>query len=65
MLDARLEALGGKRFVPRTDVNREDWPAVDAWLAAVATGLKSLALRPAWETGAALCITSALQAEAP
>ena len=22
MLDARLEALGGKRFIPRADVNR-------------------------------------------
>ena len=94
MLDARLEALGGKRFVPRADVNRwgdtavfrkvkfsktatthciiaggqnfratalhalhgsrcrEDWGAVDGWLAGVAAGLKALPLQPAAETGA-------------
>ena len=51
MLDGRLEELGAQRFVPRTDVNREDWPAVDVWLAGIVAGLRALRLQPASETG--------------
>ncbi len=46
-LDARLEALGGRRLAARADVNREDRRAVDAWAAAVCAALPGLALRPA------------------
>jgi sulfite reductase (NADPH) flavoprotein alpha-component len=45
-LDSRLEALGGSRLARREDVNREDWPAVDAWIAAAAGALAAAALPP-------------------
>ncbi len=32
LLDGALEAAGAQRLVPRVDVNKEDWPAIDAWL---------------------------------
>lgn len=53
-LDARFEALGGARLVPRSDVNREDWGVVDAWLESVLAGLPSLTLKTAAELGGAL-----------
>lgn len=52
-LDARLEALGGSRFVPRADINREDWRAIDAWIDGVLAALPSLGLRTAAELGGA------------
>ena len=42
----RLEALGGQRFHPRTDLNREDWKAVDSWILGVVAGLSQLDLEP-------------------
>lgn len=50
-LESRLVALGGKCFVPRTDVNREDWPAIDGWLDSVVAGLQNLDMHPASQTG--------------
>lgn len=51
-VDLRLEKLGAQRFVERAEINREDWPTVDGWLANVAAALKNLPLKPASETGA-------------
>lgn len=51
-VDLRLEKLGAQRFVERAEVNREDWPTVDGWLANVAAALENLPLKPASETGA-------------
>jgi len=50
-VDLRLEKLGAQRFVERAEINREDWPTVDGWLANVAAALKNLPLKPASETG--------------
>ncbi len=44
-VDARLEALGGARFAPRADINREDWKAVDAWIEAAVASLLQLPLK--------------------
>jgi sulfite reductase (NADPH) flavoprotein alpha-component len=46
-LDARLGELGGARLAPRVDVNREDYGAVDGWIAAAVAGVGALALAPA------------------
>ena len=45
-LDARLLALDGSASTPRVDVNREDWVAVDAWIAAAVDALDALKLPP-------------------
>ena len=45
MLDSRLEQLGAQRLASRTDVNREDWKAVGAWIEAAVAGLDSLTLK--------------------
>lgn len=45
MLDARMEQLGAKRFAARADINREDWPAVDAWIEAAVSALDGLQLK--------------------
>ena len=45
-LDARLLALGGGVTTPRVDINREDWVAVDAWIAAAVDALVALKLPP-------------------
>lgn len=50
-IDARLSALGGQRFVPRADINKEDWKVVDEWITAVLTGLESLDLQTAEDLG--------------
>lgn len=50
-LDSKLEGLGGRCFVPRRDVNREEWPAINSWLESVVSGLHSLDLCPASQTG--------------
>lgn len=43
-IDAQLESSGGTRLAPRSDVNREDYPAVDAWIDGVISALPSLSL---------------------
>ncbi|KAK9824028.1 hypothetical protein WJX72_007096 [[Myrmecia] bisecta] len=50
-LDGRAGELGGQRIADRVDVNREDWKAVDAWIAAVVAALPSLGLKTVAETG--------------
>jgi sulfite reductase (NADPH) flavoprotein alpha-component len=45
-LDARLLALGGDAATSRVDINREDWAAVDAWIAAAVDSLVALKLAP-------------------
>ena len=45
-LDARLLALGGGSAAPRVDINREDWAAVDAWIAAAVSAVVALQLSP-------------------
>ena len=45
-LDARLLALGGVASTPRVDVNREDWVAVEAWIATAVDALVALKLTP-------------------
>jgi len=44
-VDSRLEQLGGQRCAPRADINREDWKAVDGWIAAVLASLSALPLQ--------------------
>ena len=48
---ARFEALGGERFHPRTDLNKEDWKAVDSWIVGVLAGLSQLELEPVSHLG--------------
>ncbi len=40
-----MEQLGAKRFAARSDINREDWPAVDAWIEAAVSALFGLQLK--------------------
>jgi len=44
-IDARLEALGAKRIAARVDVNKEDWKAIDGWIASILENLKNLKLK--------------------
>ncbi|KAG7674589.1 putative NADPH oxidoreductase A [Nannochloris sp. 'desiccata'] len=46
-LDARLEELGALRFLPRVDINKEDWVAVDGWIETVVLELDTLNLSSA------------------
>jgi hypothetical protein len=50
-LDAALEKAGAAPLAPRGDIDKEDWPAVDGWLAAVEGALPGLGLRSLSETG--------------
>lgn len=45
-LDERLEALGGSRLSPCVEVDREDWPVVDAWITEALSKLSALQLQP-------------------
>ena len=45
-LDARLEALGGCRASARADVDREDWSAINEWMAAAIAALGAAKLQP-------------------
>lgn len=51
-LDTTLEAIGGVRMVPRCDVNREDWKAIDGWIEAVIQELNGLKLATVSERAA-------------
>lgn len=42
----RPQELGGKRVVDRVDVDREDWPVVDAWISSALDALVALKLKP-------------------
>jgi sulfite reductase (NADPH) flavoprotein alpha-component len=46
MLDTALQEAGSSPFTPRVDVDKEDWKAVDGWIAAVLDALPSLGLAP-------------------
>lgn len=50
-LDGALERTGAKRIAERTDVNKEDWKAVNGWMEAVITALATLSLKTAGELG--------------
>ena len=63
-LDARLLALDGSASTPRVDVNREDWVAVDAWIAAAVDALVALKL-PARAPRSAVGASSADAPAAP
>ena len=39
------------RFVPRVDVNKEDWKAVNDWIASVLSGLPLLGLKTIEQLG--------------
>ncbi|KAG2499912.1 hypothetical protein HYH03_002200 [Edaphochlamys debaryana] len=54
LIDAALETAGAKRLAARADVNKEDWPVVDDWLASAVEGVKGLALRSFSELGLAV-----------
>jgi sulfite reductase (NADPH) flavoprotein alpha-component len=43
-IDEKLSSLGAKCFVPRTDVDKENWGVIDAWINAVKDTLPSLGL---------------------
>ncbi len=49
-----MEALGAKRCAARADVDREDWSAIDSWIAATCVGLDGLTLKSIAELGGAL-----------
>jgi sulfite reductase (NADPH) flavoprotein alpha-component len=53
MLDAALSDAGSKAFVPRVDVDKEDWKAVDGWIADVLAALPRLGLEPLSALGGA------------
>ena len=53
MLDAALAAAGSVALAPRVDVDKEDWKAVDGWIAAVLAELPRLGLRPLSALGGA------------
>lgn len=50
-LDSALEAAGAKRLAERVDVNKEDWPVVDAWLEGVVAAVRGMALKSFVELG--------------
>jgi hypothetical protein len=66
-LDARLEALGGKRLAARADINREDFAAIDGWVESVCSALATLPLKTLAELGgtAALAAPAAEGGAAP
>jgi hypothetical protein len=57
-LDTRLEELGGARLAPRADINREDFAAIDAWVADVLAALPSLQLKTVAELGGAAALAA-------
>ena len=50
-IDARLASLEARQFVPRRDVNKEDWGAIDSWLRLVIDSLDLLKLQTVAESG--------------
>lgn len=65
-LDARLEALGARRVVPRRDVDREDWAAINGWLDQVLWAVKAAGLQAVGQAGAeAAAAEAAAAADAP
>ncbi|GLI69078.1 hypothetical protein VaNZ11_013623 [Volvox africanus] len=53
LLDVAFETAGAQRLVDRVDVNKEDWTAVDMWLAAVVQAVKDLRLQSFGDLGLA------------
>ncbi|KXZ56804.1 hypothetical protein GPECTOR_1g724 [Gonium pectorale] len=64
-LDTALEASGAQRLVDRVDVNKEDWPVVDAWLSSVVAAVQGLALKTFADLGLATSGASEDKAAAP
>ncbi|KAI8473830.1 MAG: sulfite reductase [Monoraphidium minutum] len=64
-LDAALGGAGGAPLAGRVDVDKEDWGAVDGWLAGVAGALPGLGLRSLSETGLSGAGAAAEGAAAP
>lgn len=52
-LDAALESSGAVRLAERVDVNKEDWPVVDAWVEATVRAVAQLSLKTFAELGVA------------
>ena len=50
-LDAAWVKAGGKQLAPGRDVDKEDWPVVDTWIAAVVEGLGGLNLKTIADMG--------------
>lgn len=48
-IDTQLDGLGATRIVPRMDINREDYAAIDSWIDAVVGELGTLELKTAGE----------------
>lgn len=46
-----MEKSGAKRLLARPDVNKEDWPVVNAWIDALVAALPGLKLKNAGEMG--------------
>jgi len=58
-LDGALEAAGAVQLAAREDVNKEDWAAVDLWMARVVDGLSKRQLKPIGQGAAAATVTAA------
>lgn len=64
-LDARLEALGAARVVPRQDVDREDWTAINEWMGAVLEAVNAAGLQAVGQDGAAAAAAEAAAVAEP
>ncbi|KAK9827800.1 hypothetical protein WJX74_002636 [Apatococcus lobatus] len=53
MLDERLQQMGASRLADRADIDKEDWPAIEAWIDSVIAALPTLKLKTAGQLGLA------------
>ena len=53
MLDERLQQMGASRLADRADIDKEDWPAIEAWIDSVIIALPALNLKTAGQLGVA------------
>ena len=51
MLDERLQQMGASRLADRGDIDKEDWPAIEAWIDSVVAALPTLKLQTVEHTG--------------
>lgn len=51
MLDERLQQMGASRLADRGDIDKEDWPAIEAWIDSVVAALPTLKLKTAEQMG--------------
>lgn len=61
MLDERLQQMGASRLADRGDIDKEDWPAIEAWINSVVAALPNLKLKTAEQMG----LTSGEPVKAP